>query len=110
MGLFGFAGYSIKRRTKEIGIRKVNGATATIIMVLLNKDFIKWVFVAFLIGSPVAYYLINKWLQNYAYKTQMSWWVFALSGLIVLLVAVITVSWQSWRAARQNPVDSLRYE
>jgi putative ABC transport system permease protein len=79
-------------------------------MVLLNKDFIKWVFVAFLIGSPVAYYLINKWLQNYAYKTQMSWWVFALSGLIVLLVAVITVSWQSWRAARQNPVDSLRYE
>ena len=110
LGIFGFAGFSIKKRTKEIGIRKVNGATVLNILTLLNKDFIKWVLMSFLIACPIAYFVMNKWLQNYAYKTEMNWWVFVLGGALTIIIAILTVSWQSWRAARQNPVDSLKYE
>jgi len=97
-------------RTKEIGIRKVNGARISEVLVLLNKDFVKWIGIAFLIATPVSYYAMSKWLENFAYKTTLSWWIFALAGLLALGIALLTVSWQSWRAARRNPVEALRYE
>jgi putative ABC transport system permease protein len=77
---------------------------------LLNQDFIKWVIIAFIIAAPTAYIVMTKWLQNFAYKTELSWWVFAIAGFTVLLIALITVSWQTFRAARRNPVEALRYE
>jgi putative ABC transport system permease protein len=110
LGLVGLTFYIMERRTKEIGIRKVNGAKISEILVLLNRDFIKWVAVAFVIAAPVAYFAMQKWLVNFAYKTSLSWWIFALAGLLALGVAVLTVSWQSWRAATRNPVEALRYE
>jgi putative ABC transport system permease protein len=97
-------------RTKEIGIRKINGAKISEILILLNKDFITCVLIAFAIATPIAYYSINKWLQSFAYKTTTSWWIFALSGLLTFAIAILTVSWQSWRAATRNPVEALRYE
>lgn len=110
IGLFAMASYSTQTRTKEIGIRKVNGATVLEILSLLNKDFMKWVILAFVIAIPFAYYLMNSWLQNFAFRTELSWWVFALAGFIALLISIITVTWRSWRAARRNPVEALRYE
>jgi len=95
---------------KEIGIRKVNGAKISEILVLLNRDFVKWVAIAFVIATPIAYFAMNKWLENFAYKTNLSWWIFALAGLLALGVALVTVSFQSWKAASRNPVESLRYE
>jgi putative ABC transport system permease protein len=99
-----------ENRTKEIGLRKVNGATISEVMVLLNKNFIYWVAIAFVIACPIAFYAMNKWLQNFAYKTELSWWIFVASGIIALVIASLTVSWQSWRAATRNPVEALRYE
>jgi len=97
-------------RVKEIGIRKINGAQISEVMILLNRDFIIWVAIAFVIATPIAWYAMNKWLQNFAYKTELSWWIFALAGLLALGIALLTVSWQSWRAATRNPVEALRYE
>jgi putative ABC transport system permease protein len=77
---------------------------------MLNRDFLKWVVFAFMIATPIAYYAMNRWLDNFAYKTSLSWWIFVLAGLIVLFIAVITVTWQSWRVATRNPVEALRYE
>ena len=110
MGILGQIFLISLNRTKEIGVRKVNGAKISEILVLLNKDFVIWVFVAFVIATPIAYYAMNKWLENFAYKTEMSWWIFALAGLLALGIALLTVSWQSWRAATRNPVEALRYE
>ncbi len=110
IGLFAVAFQSSKHRTKEIGIRKVNGAKIWQVMLMLNTDFVKWVAIAFVIATPIAYYAMDKWLQNFAYRTQLSWWVFALAGLLALVIALLTVSWQSWLAARRNPVEALRYE
>jgi len=110
LGLLGLSAYSITRRRKEIGIRKVNGASISHVMVSLNKVFVIWVAVAFIIACPIAWFTMNKWLQNFAYKMQLSWWIFAIAGLIALIIALLTVSWQSWRAANKNPVESLRYE
>lgn len=110
LGLFSLTIFLINRRTKEIGIRKVNGARTAEVMAMLNKDFIRWVAIAFVIACPIAWYAMHKWLQNFAYKTTLSWWVFAAAGVIALAIALLTVSWQSWRAARRNPVESLRYE
>ncbi|MFA5418995.1 MAG: FtsX-like permease family protein, partial [Bacteroidales bacterium] len=98
MGLIGLAQNSTTLRTKEIGIRKVNGARISEILTMLNRDFIKWVAIAFVIATPIAYYAMNKWLENFAYKTSLSWWIFALSGLLALGIALLTVSWQSWKA------------
>jgi putative ABC transport system permease protein len=97
-------------KTKEIGIRKVNGAKTSEILALLNKDFIKWVAIAFVIACPIAYYAMNLWLENFAYKTTLSWWIFVSAGVLALGIALLTVSWQSWRAATRNPVEALRYE
>ncbi len=110
MGLLGMTYNTILRKTKEIGIRKVNGARVSEILTLLNKDFAKWVAIAFVIATPIAYYVMHKWLENFAYKTELSWWIFALAGLLALGIALLTVSWQSWRAATRNPVEALRYE
>ncbi len=110
LGIFSLSVFSANIRIKEIGIRKVNGAKVGEILRLLNKDFITWVFISFTIASPIAYYFMNKWLEGFAYKTGISWWIFALAGIITLTIALLTVSWQSWRAATRNPVDALRYE
>ena len=77
---------------------------------MLNKDFIKWVAIAFVIACPIAWYAMNDWLQNFAYKTELSWWVFAAAGAVAVMVALLTVSGQTWKAASRNPVDNLRYE
>ncbi len=110
MGLTSSCFNNIYTRTKEIGIRKVNGARVSEVLALLNRDFVKWVVIAFIIATPIAYYAMNKWLENFAYKTTLSWWIFALAGLLALGIALLTVSWQSWRAATRNPVEALRYE
>ena len=110
LGILGLAEFSIKRRIKEIGIRKVNGARVTEIIALLNRDFIGWVLIAFIIAVPVSWYVMNLWLKNFAYRTNLSWWIFGLAGLIALGIALFTVSWQSLRAATRNPVETLRYE
>ena len=110
MGILGLAIFSTNQKIKEIGIRKVNGAKVSEILMLLNKDFVKWVVIAFIIATPIAWYAMNQWLENFAYKTELSWWVFALAGLLALGVALLTVSWQSWKAATSNPVEALRYE
>jgi len=110
MGILGQIFMISLNRTKEIGVRKVNGARISEIMAMLNKDFVKWVVIAFVIATPIAWYAMNKWLENFAYKTELSWWIFALAGLMTLGIALITVSWQSWRAATRNPVEALRYE
>ncbi len=110
VGLLAFAALMIELRTKEIGIRKVNGAKVSEILAMLNKDFVKWVAIAFVVACPIAYYAMNKWLENFAYKTTLSWWIFALAGVLALGIALLTVSWQSWRAATRNPVEALRYE
>jgi putative ABC transport system permease protein len=110
LGLFALSLFVMERRTKEIGIRKVSGSKVKEIMSLLNKDFVKWVAIAFIFATPVAWYAMHKWLQNFAYKTELSWWIFALAGLLAMGIALLTVSWQSWRAATRNPVEALRYE
>jgi len=97
-------------KTREISIRNVNADKLTEILTLLNKNFVKWVIIAFVIATPIAYYAMFKWLESYAYKTELSWWIFALAGLLALGIALLTVSWQSWKAATRNPVEALRYE
>ncbi len=109
-GLFGTVLNISNEKTKEIGIRKVNGAKISEVLIMLNRDFVKWVAIAFVIATPIAYYAMQKWLQNFAYKTELSWWIFALAGLLALGIALLTVSWQSCRAATRNPVEALRYE
>ena len=110
MGLFGLAAFFSERRTKEIGVRKANGALIIEVITMLNREFIKWVVISFIIATPVSWYAMHKWLQTFAYKTEMSWWIFALAGILALGIALLTVSWQSWRAATRNPVEALRYE
>ena len=110
LGILGLATFSSERRAKEIGIRKVHGASVRELLVLLNKDFMKWVGIAFVIACPLGWYAMNKWLQDFAYRTEVSWWIFALSGVIALIIALLTVSWQTWRASTGNPVEVLRYE
>jgi putative ABC transport system permease protein len=110
MGILAMSIFATQNRIKEIGIRKVNGAKISEVLVMLNKDFVKWVAIAFVIATPIAYYAMNKWLESFAYKTALSWWIFALAGLLALGIALLTVSWQSWRAATRNPVEALRYE
>jgi putative ABC transport system permease protein len=110
LGLLGLAAYTTEQRTKEIGIRKVLGAEVTTILLLLSKEFAKWVLIANIIAWPVAYFLMSTWLQDYEYRTEMGWGIFIISGIAALAVAVITISSQTIKAAIANPVESLRYE
>ncbi len=110
LGIFALTSFTIQRRTKEIGIRKVNGATMINMMMLLNREFILWGLIAFIIACPVAWIALNTWLENFAYRTTLSWWIFALAGATAFLITLLTVSWTSWRAATKNPVEALRYE
>ncbi|MBL7796133.1 MAG: ABC transporter permease [Saprospiraceae bacterium] len=110
LGLFGLAAFTAQRRTKEIGIRKILGASVASVVGMLSKDFLKLVLLALLLASPVAWYFMEKWLQNFAYRIEIAWWMFALAGAVAVLVAFATVSVQSIRAALANPVNSLRSE
>ncbi len=110
LGLFGLATYMAENRIKEIGVRKVLGASVTGITALLSKDFLKLVMISFLIASPVAWWMMYQWLQDYPYHVSIHWQVFAFAGLLSLLISVITVSYQSIKAAVANPVKSLRTE
>ena len=109
-GLFGLSSYAIQQRTKEIGIRKILGANVTGITALLAKDFISLVFIAFIIAAPVAWFAANRWLLDYAYRIKLSWTIFLYTGLLAVLIALITVSFQAIRTALMNPVKSLRTE
>jgi putative ABC transport system permease protein len=110
LGLFGLASFHTERRTKEIGIRKVLGASVTNVTVMLSKEFTKWVLVANVIAWPVAYYAMNRWLQNFAYRINVNIWIFIFSALLVIGVALMTVSFQAVKAAIANPVEALKYE
>jgi putative ABC transport system permease protein len=110
IGLFGLSTYMAEQRTKEIGIRKVLGSTSSKIIVLLSKDFAKLVAGALLIAVPIAYYIMIKWLQNFSFRVSVQLWIFLLAGILALIVAQFTISFQAIKAANSNPADSLRFE
>jgi ABC-type antimicrobial peptide transport system permease subunit len=110
LGLFGLASFVTEQRTKEIGVRKVLGASVFNLWRLLSKEFVMLVTIALFISIPVAYYFMNNWLQDYEYRTEISWWIFAVAGISALLVTLFTVSFQAIRSALMNPVKSLRSE
>ncbi len=110
LGLFGLAAYMAENRIKEIGVRKVLGASVAHITALLSKDFLKLVIISFLVAAPLAFWAMNKWLQSYTYRISIQWWVFALAGMLSVLIAIVTVSYQAIRAALANPVKNLRTE
>jgi len=110
LGLFGLAAYTAERRTKEIGVRKVLGASVPGIAALLSKDFLKLVGVSCAVAFPVAWWMMNNWLQNYQYRIEISWWIFLIAGAAAIFIALFTVSFQAIKAAVANPVKSLRAE
>jgi len=110
LGLFGLASYATEQKTKEIGIRKVLGASIPGIVAMTVRDFLKWILIANLLAWPVAYFVMSRWLENFAYKVSIGPLIFVLSAGLSLIVAVLTVSYHSLKAALANPVDSLRYE
>ena len=110
LGLFGLAAFTAKQKTKEIGIRKVLGASVQGIVTLTTKEFIKWIVLAHLIAWPIAYFLMNQWLRDYAYRVSIGPFVFALSAGLTICIAFFTVSYHAVKAALADPVDSLRYE
>ncbi|MBK7871017.1 MAG: FtsX-like permease family protein [Saprospiraceae bacterium] len=110
LGLLGLSAYVAERRTKEIGIRKVLGASTSSILLLLSKDFMLRIGIAFLIAIPIALYAMNQWLTDFAYRINLQWWMFALAGVLALAIALFTISFQAMRAASANPVESLKTE
>lgn len=110
LGLYGLATFTAEQRTKEIGVRKILGASVGSLIALLSKNFLKLVLIAIVIASPIAWYAMNKWLQNFEFKIEIRWWIFAFTGLLMATITLITVSFQSIRAALMNPVKSLRSE
>ena len=110
LGLFGLATFTAEQKSKEISIRKVLGASIPNVIMLLSKDFLKLVLIALIIGVPVAWYLMQKWLQRFAYHIELTWWMFLLAGIAIILITLITISFQSIRAALINPVESLYRE
>jgi len=109
-GLLGLIIFICRDRIKEIGIRKVNGAKVSEVVIMLNKDILQWVVIAFIIAAPISWYAMNKWLESFTYKTELSWWVFGLAGLISLIISLFMVSLQTIKASNRNPVEALRYE
>jgi putative ABC transport system permease protein len=110
LGLFGLVTYAAEQRTKEIGIRKVLGASVSNIVAMLSNDFLKLIGIAAIISFPVAWYAMNKWLQDFAYRTSINWWVFVVAGLLAVVITIVTVSFRAIKAALTNPVTSLRSE
>jgi putative ABC transport system permease protein len=110
IGLFGLVLFTIDSRIKEIGLRKVAGSTTVRIVIMLNLEFIKWILVSFIIACPIIIYSMNKWLENFAYRINLSWWIFAFAGLITMIISLLTVSWHTWNTATKNPVDCLKHE
>jgi putative ABC transport system permease protein len=110
MGLLGLSLLSTQKRIREIGIRRVNGAETGEIVKMLNWDFLKWIILSFVLAIPIAYLALDKWLENYTYKTPLSWWIFAFAGILAFGIAFVTVSIQSWKVSRKNPIEALRYE
>jgi putative ABC transport system permease protein len=110
LGLFGLSAFIIEQRTKEIGIRKVLGASVQNVLLLVSKEFLLLVGIAFIISIPVAWWAMHSWLQDFAYRIHISWWIFAIAGIVAILIALITISFQAIKAAIANPVKSLRTE
>jgi len=110
LGTFGIIHFVTRQRVKEVGIRKVNGAKIYEVVKILNWEIVKWIGLAFVFAVPLSWFIMNRYLKEFAYKTSLSWWIFALAGVLALGIALLTVSWQSWRAATRNPVEALRYE
>jgi putative ABC transport system permease protein len=110
LGLFGLASFMAQRRTKEIGIRKILGASGTRICLLLSREFLKWVILANFIAWPIAYIFMQQWLQNFAFRINIGLWIFVFSAGLSLFITILTISYQSIKSAFSNPVESLRYE
>ena len=110
LGTFGIIHFVTRQRVKEVGIRKVNGAKIYEVVKILNWEIVKWIGLAFILAVPLSWFIMYKYLQEFAYKTSLNWWIFALAGALALGIALLTVSWQSWKAATRNPVEALRYE
>ncbi|MDE2725584.1 MAG: hypothetical protein OXI59_19615, partial [Gemmatimonadota bacterium] len=110
MGLFGLAAFTVEQRVKEIGVRKVLGASVSNIVILVSRTFAIMVLIANLFAWPVAYFAMRSWLDGFAYRTDLSWWIFVLSGVVALAIALFTVSFHALRAALSNPVEALRHE
>ena len=110
IGLFGLALFTTERRIKEIGLRKVAGSTSGGIVMMLNLEFIRWILISFIIACPVVIYFMQKWLENFAYRINLSWWIFIFAGIITMIISLLTVSWHTWSTATKNPVDCLKHE
>ncbi|MDE6879607.1 MAG: hypothetical protein K2P54_11125 [Odoribacter sp.] len=110
MGILAMAAYFIQQRVKEIGIRRVNGATVAEVLRMLVNSFMKWIVLAFVLACPVAWYAMTNWLSGFAYRIDLSWWIFGLAGMFAALIALLIVGWQSVKAAMVNPVHSLKNE
>ncbi|HYI78819.1 MAG TPA: FtsX-like permease family protein, partial [Chryseolinea sp.] len=110
LGLLGLTSFFASKRTKEIGIRKIVGASFLQIAGILSRDFLRWILISMVIGSTLSWFLMHRWLQNFAYQTTLSWWSFLIGGSCVVLMAILTVSWHIYKAANRNPVETLRYE
>jgi putative ABC transport system permease protein len=110
LGLFGLVSFATEQRTKEIGIRKVMGASVRDILILLNSGFLRLVFIAFLLSVPFAWWGMNQWLDTFAYHTQIQWFTLVMSGILAFLIALVTVSYRTWRTANTNPAETLKYE
>jgi putative ABC transport system permease protein len=110
MGVYGLILFDAKSKRKAIAIHKVNGASKSNVILMLNRNLIIRFTIAYMVAVPLAYYVVNRWLEGFAYKTPIYWWVFILSGMIVFVISIITVSWQSYRAASVNPVEAIKNE
>ena len=110
LGLYGLFIFYLNQKKHEISIRKINGSTVAEVSVMLFKNFLTWLLFAFLLAVPVSWLVMQKWLENFAYKTQLSWWIFLVAGLVVMVLSVLTIGLLSYRAATKNPVETLRYE
>ena len=110
LGVFGLVTLSTEQRTKEIGVRKVNGAHYYRIVQMFCLEYLRWVGIAFVVACPIGYYLMHRWLSEFAYQTAISWWLFVLAGAVIAGITLLTVLGQTWQKASQNPVESLRYE